>query len=264
MEFEQAANAVIEEPVTAGNADPTPEPIEQNDPAPSPDPTPQPDITQTQAFSKRLREETARIQQEQDAAAQAKVDKAYENAYSEYGIKSEADYLAYMQRQQMAAEAQQKGIDPAVYEQMNAAQREAAEAKQTAEQALSALHGYKRKEELEQEAVTMAQDPRLGKFFADNKAEIMQLAQGMNGQNLTPQQHLDIATTFVLKNKWQPVDETAIKQKGVDEYLAQVKKQNIPVEGSGGGIPAAQPQSTGNVFKDAQRSAENRLRGKTE
>jgi hypothetical protein len=85
--------------------DPNPEPTP--DPTPSPEPTKEPDVTNTQAFSKRLNEMT-----------QKAIDAEYESLYGAYGIHSKADYEAYIVKQQTEAERQQfqetHGFDPNV------------------------------------------------------------------------------------------------------------------------------------------------------
>lgn len=85
-------------------SDPTPEPTP--DPTPSPEPTPEPDVTNTQAFSKRLNEMT-----------QKAIDAEYDRLYgAEYGIHSKADYDAAIAKQQAEAERakfqEENGIDP--------------------------------------------------------------------------------------------------------------------------------------------------------
>lgn len=255
MEDNQAANAVIEEPVAAGIADPTPEPTEPIDAVPAPAVEPQQDVTQTQAFSKRLNEMT-----------QKAIDAEYDRLYGDqYGIHTKAEYDAAIAKQQREAEAQQRGIDPAVYEQMTAAERKAAEAEAKATEALTMLNTYQRREELGKEAAMFAAHPKYGAFFDANKAAIMELANTLDPAGGSAQDALLFATKQVLADNWEPpkpIDEAAIKQRGVEEYLAKIKEQSIPVEARGGGIPSA-PQSK-DPWERARLMAEARLNAITE
>lgn len=228
MEFEQAANAVAENIATEVPATPDPQPDtapEQNTTVPN-DPVPQ--VTETQAFSRRLNEERDKM-----------VAEIYQGQFKNY-----AEYRAAVERQQMIDAAQQKGIDPVIYEQMTTAQREAAEAKRIAEESQNALHGYQRREEMTRLDDAMAQHPRYGTFFAANRAEIHEVANRLMPYG-TAQEQLEYATKMVLADKYEPpkpVDEASIKATGVKEYLDTINGQNHPTEARGGGIPAANNQ----------------------
>jgi hypothetical protein len=130
----QAANSVVTEgpatpmkinlqlfaegdPAPEGNQDPAPgteppgtEPPPSDEPPAEPtlpnDPTPPPtEPTQTQAFARRLKEETQRA-----------IDAEYDRLYgAEYGIHSKADYDRVIAEQKAAEEAQKLNIDPAFY-----------------------------------------------------------------------------------------------------------------------------------------------------
>lgn len=123
----QAANSVVTEgPATpmkinlqlfaegepdGGNQDPTPgneptgtEPPPSNEPPADPTPPPT-EPTQTQAFARRLKEET-----------QKAIDSEYDRLYgAEYGIHSKADYDRVIAEQKAAEEAQKLNVDPAFY-----------------------------------------------------------------------------------------------------------------------------------------------------
>jgi hypothetical protein len=115
------------EPTTEPSTEPTTEPVTE----PATEPTP--DVTNTQAFSKRLNEMT-----------QKAIDAEYDRLYgAEYGIHSKAEYDAAIAQQQAEAARQQfqdeNGFDPDVI-------------KPVVEQMLKSDPRYQRLEQMEREA----------------------------------------------------------------------------------------------------------------
>lgn len=84
--------------------EPTPEPSPEPTPSPTPEPTPEPDVTKTQAFAHRLKEETAKHQERQDKFAQ------------KYGYQTFDEMEQAEEQRRQAEEAakfkEQNGFDP--------------------------------------------------------------------------------------------------------------------------------------------------------
>jgi hypothetical protein len=251
----QAANTEpgeVAEPV--GNAEPatdtTVEPI-----APEPEPAattkPKSDGT-TKAFSDRLN--AKQKEWEQAHAQEIAHAKELERIAKRLGHPSVEAYLKVQDRAFLEEEARTRGIDPEVLERMNANEREAQAAKAKATELETRVNQYERREALTKLADEYpAKNPKWADFFNANRGDIMALANAMTGDGLTVDEHMDAAMLQVFKDKWeppQPVDEEAIKKRGVEEYKAALKKQP-PAEGRGGGIPNAPPKTTGDPFKDA-------------
>lgn len=120
------------------SSEPAPEPTPSPEPTSEPSPTPEPDVTNTQAFSKRLKE-----------ATQKAIDAEYDRLYgAEYGIHSKAEYDAAIAKQQAEAQRakfqEENGFDPEAI-------------KPVVEQMLKSDPRYQRMEQIEkQEAVKTA------------------------------------------------------------------------------------------------------------
>jgi hypothetical protein len=130
------------EPTTEPSTEPTTEPVTE----PATEPTP--DVTNTQAFSKRLNEMT-----------QKAIDAEYDRLYgAEYGIHSKAEYDAAIAQQQAEAARQQfqdeNGFDPDVI-------------KPVVEQMLKSDPRYQRLEQMEKEANITAAVSKFNEEFPD-------------------------------------------------------------------------------------------------
>jgi hypothetical protein len=130
------------EPTTEPSTEPTTEPVTE----PVTEPTP--DVTNTQAFSKRLNEMT-----------QKAIDAEYSRLYgAEYGIHSKAEYDAAIEQQQAEAARQQfqdeNGFDPDVI-------------KPVVEQMLKSDPRYQRLEQMEKEANITAAVSNFNEEFPD-------------------------------------------------------------------------------------------------
>lgn len=100
------------------------------------------DITQTQAFARRLKEER-----------QKAIDAEYDRLYgSEYGIHSKAEYDAYIERQKLIEE----GKDPEVYE------------------LKKEVEAFKRERTLIEQDTSLSNDPQLGDLYKQWKEEVKQ------------------------------------------------------------------------------------------
>lgn len=143
------------------------------------------DVTQTQAFSHRLKEATTQAEQQARDAVIAEL-------YGEsHGIKTYADYQAAIQRQQQAAEAQQRGMDPQFYSEFQSMQQK--------------LNTYERNSTLAQQDAALSADSNLGNFYTQHKAEIQQIANQYNTD-------YDTALTLLLRDKLPTLMSGAVSQ----------------------------------------------------
>lgn len=208
-----------DEPVEPG----TDEPIE---PAPDVEPVKE-DITQTQAFSQRLKDMT-----------QKAVDAEYDRLYgAEYGIHSKAEFDAAIAKQEAEREAQKKNLDPEVYQEL---------------QELKQFKNQTEKEKIiSSEDSKLMNDPKVGELYKQWHDEIM---TNVREHNSRP----DIEFTIMLREKaaelvGQKPNVEELKQQAVKEYIENLKKGNKPVE-SGGASPvvvASQPKT----FEEARKQA---------
>ncbi|MHC1722739.1 MAG: hypothetical protein AB9836_05990 [Aminipila sp.] len=109
---EPGTEEVVDEPVTEevipGSSEEPTEPIETGaaEPRVQPEVQGEPDITQTQAFSRRLKEETEKARMEIE-------DSMYASMYGEYGITSKAEYDQAIAEQQEQAIREKYGEEEA-------------------------------------------------------------------------------------------------------------------------------------------------------
>jgi len=124
------------------------------------------EITQTQAFARRLKEEK-----------QKAIDAEYERLYSsDYGIRSKADYDAYITRQKLIEE----GKDPELYELKNE------------------LESFKHEKKLMQQEEKLNSDPEYGELYKSWKPEIKdRIEQVYNAHGIK----LDYETAFTILYK---------------------------------------------------------------
>lgn len=161
----------------------------------TPEPTPQQeDITQTQAFSKRLNEMT-----------QKAIDAEYDRLYgAEYGIHTKAEYDAYVARQQ----AIEEGKDPEVVDLRN-----------SLNQTQSELQEFRYKETINSQREALSNDPKYGDIFKAWEPEIKQ-RMAQYDQLFSEgriQQRVDLDTAFTLM--W--------REKGPEEIIALKQKLDI-------------------------------------
>jgi len=169
--------------------------VDNVEPAQSTEPTepqePQEDITQTQAFSKRLNEMT-----------QKAIDAEYDRLYgAEYGIHSKAEYDAYVARQQ----AIEQGKDPEIVDLQNDLNLTKSE-----------LQELKFEKALISQRENLSNDPKYGDVFKAWEGELKQRMEQYdqmyyNGQ-LNQRVDLDTAFTLMWREKG-PEEITRLKQK---------------------------------------------------
>jgi hypothetical protein len=204
-----------------------------------------------------------RIKAEQEAeaarqAADALIAEIYDGKF-----KTVAEYKAAKAEYDAAQEAERRGMTTEDYKLMTEAQRTAAEADKRAQTVEKRLATYERREEITRLSEAFLTHPKYGAFFTANKADVLAYAETLDPTLGTAQEQLEFATRQVIADKWEPpapVDEAAIKAAGVKEHLEALKKQAVPVETRGGGIPGT-PAPTGDAFKRAETSALSKLRG---
>jgi|GEM_PF-5036555 len=189
---------------------------------------PQQDITQTQAFSHRLKEESSK-------AEQRARDSVIAEMYGEsHGIKTYSDYQSAIEAERVRVEAEQKGYDPELYARLSSAEQK--------------LSSYERERTQSEQEQSLAPKP----FFNDWKDEVKDLAKRAN---------CDYATAYTLLAEQKMPDiianhEAKIKEakdNAVKEYLAAKTRPQGTVEGTGQTpvTTATAPKS----FADAKRQS---------
>jgi hypothetical protein len=203
------------------------------------------------------------VYRERRIKAERERDEAVEFAYGGQGIHTWEQLQAAREQQRMADEAAKRNMSAEDYAEWEAAKHEAAEAKRIAESTQKELVAYRQKDAILKEADNYAKHPKWGAFFAEHRDEIIAKAMQFAGQDGRAEDMIDYARMLVFNDKWEPpkpVDVAAIEADGVKKHLEALKKQNVPVETRGGGIPGP-TAPTGDVFKNAELSALSKLRG---
>lgn len=190
------------------------EPTEQNtNPA-------EPKETETQAFSRRLKEKTTEA--EKAAADRFNHLVARLGGVTPEGnpIQTVEDLERALDYQEMQAEAQRQNVPVEVLSRLSQAEKDALEAK-------NMLSEYQRKEAMAKEAEAIAADPKWGEFYKTNEADIKAAAE---------QFKCDLGTAkLIVYDKVGPVkvDTEAIANKAIQDYIEGKKTSYKPVEGSG-------------------------------
>lgn len=255
------------------------EPVKQIDAAPAtgtenegvtPAPAEQePKPKQTPEQNREYRERRIKAEREAEEARQAAQRERDELVATIFGgqFKTYTEWKAAYDAEQMRQQAESKGMSEDDYRALLETQRKAEEATREAQSAKQRLAAYERREELAKVASGMESHPKYGAFFKANSAEIMKYAGEMEPDGITADEQLELAVKYVIADKYEPpkpIDEAAMKEKHIKEYLESLKQQNTPVEPRGGGVPTNPPVSTGNTFRDAELKARQRLAGNKE
>lgn len=205
-----AAPNTIDASVGAIHTEPTP-----NIPA-----EPAPDVTTTQVFSKRLNEKIA----EKEKALWEKVNPVIEKIGGVLPdgrpIKTFEDLQTALAYQEAQKHAQEWNMPVEMYERLTQAEKDALEAK-------TMLSQYQRKEVMAKEAETLSTDPKWGEFFKAHEAEIYDVADKAN---------CDLGTAKLIvydRIGPQKVDEEAIANKAIQDFIEKKRTLNKPTEGSG-------------------------------
>lgn len=221
--------------VTTGEDDPSP-----TEPAPPAEP-PQPEITETQAFAKRLAEKTAEAERAATERFNELVAKLGGTLPDGSPIQTVDDLQRALELQELQAQAEQQNVPVEVLSRLTQAERDALEAK-------TMLSQYQHREAVAKEAESLANDPAWGEFYKANEADIHKVAN---------QAGIDLATAKLIvydRVGPQKVDEEAIANKAIQEYLAG-RRVPKPVEGSGAApVPVVQTPKTFAEARDGARA----------
>lgn len=180
-------------------------------------------------------------------AAQVQRDFEYFQKYSGLGITSEAELAQKYGHEGINTwedvdryyEAQEKNIDPELYNRV-------IQAETTSKETMEKLKQYERKETMQLQEEELSKDTKVGSFFNANKEEIKTVANHFNID-------LDTALTMVMRNKYAEPNLEEIKQNAIKEYIEKVKSGNAPIETSGGNTSSV--VSGSKTFEDARKGA---------
>lgn len=241
-----AANVTAPEGVAAPTTEGTPSEVTPAEPtAKTPTEPPKEDITQTQAFSKRLKE----IAAEKEKALWDKVNPVIAKLGGVrpdgQPIQTFEDLQQALDYQAMQAEAEKQNVPVEVLSRLTQAEKDALDAK-------NMLSQYQRKEAIEAEAKTLATDEKWGEFYKAHEAEIRDVADKTKCD-------LSVAKLIVY-DKFGPlkVDEDAIANKAIQEFIDKKRTLNKPTEG-GGASPVQVVQSP-KTYAEAREGSKAILR----
>lgn len=119
----------------------------------------------------------ARVRREAEQKAR---DSVIAELYGDQGIRTYAEYQQALQRQRMAQEAEQRGIDPEFYNQFKTLEQK--------------LNSYEQEKTLLQQDQQLANDPKYGEIYKQWKGEVVELSQKYNVD-------YDTAFTFLTREK---------------------------------------------------------------
>lgn len=206
--------ATSEMPATSEVTAPTGETITPENVVPT-----EPQETETQAFARRLKE---KVTAERGALSQE-----FNSEIASLGMEWNGQPITTIEQlrqakaeQKLQEEAETKNIPVEVLQELQ-------NTKSTAQQALDKLSAYERKEAMLKEAATLSADPKWGDFYKANEAEIRAVAENAGCD-------LGIAKLIVYDRSGPTkVDEAAIAQKAIQDYISGKQTSYKPVEGSG-------------------------------
>ena len=182
--------------------------------------TTEPQETETQAFARRLKEKTSETEKALFDKVNATIAKLGGVTPEGNPIQTYEDLQRTLDYQEMQAEAARQNVPVEILTELQST-------KSTAQQALDKLSAYERKDALSKEAETLAVDPKWGDFYKSNEAEIKAIAERTG---------CDLGTAkLIVYDRSGPakVDEAAIAQKAIQDYISGKQTSYKPVEGSG-------------------------------
>jgi len=182
--------------------------------------TVEPQETETQAFARRLKEKTSETEKALFDRVNATIAKLGGTTPEGNPIQTYEDLQRTLEYQEMQAEATTKNVPVEILQELQST-------KSTAQQALDKLSAYERKEAMSAEATALSADPKWGDFYKANEAEIKAVAEKAG---------CDLGTAkLIVYDKSGPakVDEAAIAQKAIQDYISGKQTSYKPVEGSG-------------------------------
>lgn len=179
-----------------------------------------PQETDTQAFAHRLKEKTAEAEQAAFDKVNAVIAKLGGVTPEGTPIETFEDLQRTLDYQEMQAKAAEQNVPVELYSRLTQAEQDALEAK-------NMLSEYQRKDTLAKEAETLTTDPKWGTFYKAHEADIKAAAD---------QFKCDLGTAkLIVYDKFGPeqVDEAAIANKAIQEFVEGKRTSYKPVEGSG-------------------------------
>lgn len=216
-----AANVTAPEglaaPTTAGSSVGATQPVPATTPT---EPVKEPDVTTTKAFSDRLNKMVSEKEKALWDTVNPVIAKLGGTKPDGQPIQTFEDLQAALDYQAMQDEAAKQNVPVEVLSRLTQAERDALEAK-------NMLSQYQRKESIEAEAKTLAVDEKWGEFFKTNESEIRKVAD---------QVKCDLGTAkLIVYDRIGPtkVDEDAIANKAIQEFIEKKRTLNKPIEGSG-------------------------------
>ena len=209
----------------------------------------EPHETETQAFAKRLKEKTSETEKALFDKVNATIAKLGGVTPEGNPIQTYEDLQRTLDYQEMQAEAARQNVPVEILSELQST-------KSTAQQALDKLSQYERKDALAKEAETLATDPKWGEFYKANEAEIKAVAESANCD-------LGVAKLLVYdKSGPAKVDEAAIGQRYIQDYINGKQTSYKPIEGSG--ASPIQVVSTPKTYAEAREGARAYLRAARE
>lgn len=204
-----------------------------------------PKETDTQAFARRLKEKTAEAEKAAFDKVNAVIARLGGVTPEGTPILTYEDLQRTLDYQEMQAQAAEQNVPVEVLQELQAT-------KSTAQQALDMLSEYKRRDALAAEAETLAVDPKWGDFYKAHEADIKAVADQFKCD-------LGTAKLIVYDNVGpEKVDEAAIAQKAIQDYIDGKRTSYKPVEGSG--ATPTQVVSAPKTWADAREGSRAILR----
>lgn len=179
-----------------------------------------PQETDTQAFAHRLKEKTAEAEKAAFDKVNAVIAKLGGITPEGTPIETFEDLQRTLDYQEMQAKAAEQNVPVELYSRLTQAEQDALEAK-------NMLSEYQRKDAIAKEAETLTTDPKWGTFYKAHEADIKAAAD---------QFKCDLGTAkLIVYDKFGPeqVDEAAIANKAIQEFVEGKRTSYKPVEGSG-------------------------------
>lgn len=179
-----------------------------------------PHETDTQAFAHRLKEKTAEAEKAAYDKVNAVIAKLGGVTPEGTPILTYEDLQRTLDYQEMQAQAAEQNVPVELYSRLTQAEQDALEAK-------TMLSEYQRKDALAKEAETLTADPKWGTFYKAHEADIKAAADQFKCD-------LGTAKLIVYDNIGpEQVDEAAIANKAIQEFVEGKRTSYKPVEGSG-------------------------------
>ena len=204
-----------------------------------------PQETDTQAFAHRLKEKTAEAEKAAFDKVNAVIAKLGGVTPEGTPIETFEDLQRTLDYQEMQAKAAEQNVPVELYSRLTQAEQDALEAK-------NMLSEYQRRDALTAEAETLAVDPKWGDFYKAHEADIKAAADQFNCD-------LGTAKLIVYDNVGpEKIDEAAVAQKAIQDYIEGKRTSYKPVEGSG--ATPTQVVSAPKTWADAREGSKAILR----